>query len=243
MPTLELSDSREYIIPLFLVDSVGEEVLMDSRSFLGTAFFVSKRGDALTANHVLPKPQDLPSGKRVVAVVFDGGKQRVCPVIYYASFPVCDLALVRIAFQPTKFLEVSDEPVFAGTDVFLVGVPSHEVSRGGKEMRVLKGHVTFVGSHLELNFAIPAGMSGSPVFVGDKVVAFANGSVRSEEVEDYIEEIELLSNNKEQIQITKVTRLTHYGLAYPLCKLRDQVSPIFGGMTLMELIERRNGEP
>jgi hypothetical protein len=85
-------------------------------------------------------------------------------------------------------------------------------------------------------------MSGSPVFLGTKVVAFATKSVRSEEVEDYAEEVELISDNREQIRITKVTRLTHYGLAYPFYKLRGQTSSIFEGKTLMEFIGAQNGE-
>ena len=86
-------------------------------------------------------------------------------------------------------------------------------------------------------------MSGSPVFLGPKVVAYATSSVKSEEIEDYTEEVELVSNNKEQIRITKVTRVTQYGMAYPLSKLRGQVSSVFEGKTLMQIIEARNHEP
>ncbi len=240
MPSLALDDAREYIFPLFLVESKDNGVLLESRVFLGTAFFVSKCGDAITANHVLPKPNDLPHGKKVVAIVQCGTAQQVCWITHAVAFDGCDLALIHVNLEDTKYLSISDEEVPAGTDVQLIGIPSHEVWLSGKEMRILKAHVTLVAKQLELNIAIPLGMSGCPVFSGTKVVAFSTCSVRSEEVEDYTEEIELLSNNKEQIRITKITRVTHYGMAYPFFKLRDQVSSAFDGRTLTQLIEARN---
>jgi hypothetical protein len=242
MPTLILNDAREYIFPLFLVESQGNGIFLESRVFLGTAFFVSKCGDAITANHVLPKPDDLPAGKQVVAIVQRGTKQQVCWLTHAAAFDGNDLALIHVNIDDTKYLSISDEEISAGSDVQLIGIPSHEVWLSGKEMRILKGHVTLVSDQLELNIAIPLGMSGCPVFIGKNVVAFYTSSVKSEEVEDYAEEIELISNNKEQIRITKITRVTHYGMAYPFFKLRGHTSPIFDGKTLIQLIEARNNE-
>jgi len=243
MPQLVLNDAREFIFPLFLVEAKDNGVYLESRVFLGTAFFVTKRGDAITANHVLPKPDALETGKRVVAIVQRGSEQKVCWLTHAATFEECDLALLRVNLEETKYLTLSDEEVIPGSDVQLIGVPSHEVWLSGKEMRILKGHVTLVAKQLELNIAVPLGMSGSPVFLGAKVVAYATHSVNSEEVEDYTEEVELTSNNREQIRITKVTRVTQYGLAYPLYKLRGHRSPVFEDKSLMELIEARNREP
>lgn len=242
MPQLVLDDAREFIFPLFLVESRDNGVFLESRVFLGTAFFVTKRGDAITANHVVPKPDDLEPGKRVVAIVQRGGTQEVCWITHAAAFDKCDFALIHVNLEETKYLTLSDEDVLPGSDIQLIGVPSHEVWLSGKEMRILKGHVTLVAKQLELNIPIPIGMSGSPIFLGTKVVAYATQSVKSEEVEDYTEEVELISNNREQIRITKVIRVTQYGLAYPFSKLRDEVSPIFDGKSLMDLISDRNKE-
>lgn len=243
MPSLILEDAREYIFPLFLVDTQDNGVVLGSRVFLGTAFFVTRQADALTANHVLPKPDELPPGKQVIAIVQCGQEQKVCWITHFASFDESDLALLHVNLDHTKYLPLSDQEVPAGSDVQITGVPSHEVWMSGKEMRILKGHVTLAAQQLELNIPIPLGMSGSPVFLGSKVVAYATQSVNSEEVEDYTEVVELMSNNKEQIRITKVVRVTHYGLAYPLFKLRGLASPVFNGMSLMQLVEARNSEP
>lgn len=178
-----------------------------------------------------------------MAIVQRGSEQKVCWLTHAAAFDECDLALLHVNLEETKYLTLSDEEVIPGSDVQLIGVPSHEVWLSGKEMRILKGHVTLVAKQLELNIAVPLGMSGSPVFLDAKVVAYATHSVNSEEVEDYTEEVELTSNNREQIRITKVTRVTQYGLAYPLHRLRGHRSPVFEDKSLMELIEARNREP
>jgi hypothetical protein len=243
MATLSLEDAREYIIPLFLVDANDNGVFLQSREFLGTAFFVTAQGDAITACHVIPDPGDLPDGKRVVAIVQRGDKQEICWITHAAVFQAYDLALIHVNLIDTKFLQLSEEEVLAGTDIQLIGIPSHELWLSGKEMRVLKGHVTLVSKELELNISIPLGMSGSPLFLGTRVIGFATRSVKSEEVEDSLEELEVLSNSKEQIRITKIIRVTHYGMAFPFFKLRGQTSPIFEGKTLAEFIKARNHEP
>ena len=240
MTTHVIDDGREYIFPLFLVDSHDNSVDIDSRQFLGTAFFVTKQGDAITAGHVLPNPDDLPDGKKVVAVIQQGEQQHICWLTHAALFEKWDLALLHVNLDNTKYFPLSDENVFSGSDIVLIGIPNHEVWKAGKEMRILKGHVTLVTNQLELNFPIPLGMSGSPVLLDGKVVAYAVGTRKGEEIASYEEEVELLSNNKEQIRISKVTQLTHYGMAYSFASLKGQVSPAFEGKTLMQVIEARN---
>ena len=240
MLELIINDGREYIFPLFLVETNDNGVYLDTREFLGTAFFISRQGDAITANHVLPDPSTLPANKKVVAVVQQNSDQKICWVTHYASFAGCDLALAHINLDNTKYLTISDCEVPAGSDIQMVGIPKHEIYSAGKEMRLLKGHVTMAFKQLELNIAIPAGMSGSPIFLGANVVAFATGTIKSEEVDDYCEEVEQLTNEKERITITKAMHFTYYGLAFPFHKLKNQSSPIFEGKTLVEFVEERN---
>lgn len=239
-----LEDAREYIFPLFLVDADDKNntIQMAGREYLGTAFFVSKQGDAITARHVLPASDAIPQGKRVIAVVLREGKEEVCWITHGVLFSHEDLALFHVNLQDTKYLKLAEMEFPAGTDVAVIGVPSHEVWMSGKEMRFLKGHVTLVAQYLELNIRIPPGMSGSPVIFNSKAVAIATSSVSSEEVEESTEEIEVLTNGKEQIRITKTVRMTHYGLALPFSRLRDQAFPVLGDKTLMQVIHERNGE-
>jgi len=241
MPTLVLNDGREFVFPLLLVDVHGNSVDLKSNTYLGTGFFVTTRGDAVTAAHVIPLPQDIPTGRQLVALVQQDGKPIVCWITQAARFDQCDLALIHVNLLETRHLEISEADVTAGMDVQLIGIPGHEVRRAGKEMRLLKGHVTCAtDDRLELNIAIPSGMSGSPVFVGTQVVGWATGYVTSEEILESREEIVKLTDTKEQIEITRVSHIIYYGTVVAFSRLRGQVSPVFEGKTLMEFIEARN---
>lgn len=238
-----LEEARQYVVPLFTMKADGNGVVVGSRKFLGTAFFVTRQGDAITAAHVLPPPTSLANDTRLVAVVVVDGKERVCWVNHAAVLEAFDVALLKVNLQDTKYLSVSAEPVLAGTDIQVLGIPSHEVVGAGKEMRILKGHVTLAHERLELNFPIPAGMSGSPVLTGSFVVGYATGKVRSEEIEDQHEEIVTLTGTREQIRIATTARVTYYGLAFPFAKLATVRDPILDSLTLLEFIAERNREP
>lgn len=226
MGVLVLEDAREYVFPIFSVQAEDNGIFLESRVFLGTAFFISKCGDAITASHVLPRPDDLVQGRRLIAVVLKDGKETVCWITRAAKFEALDLALVHVNLENTKYLPLATEEVVAGTDIQILGIPSHEVNASGKEMRVLKGHVTLSGKRLELNFPVPAGMSGSPLFIGTHVVGYATGMVRSEEIEEATEEIEVISDRKEVVRITEIRRMTYYGIAYPFSHLKKVVQPV-----------------
>ena len=241
-PTV-LEEARQYIIPLFTMRADGNGVFAESRKFLGTAFFVTRQGDAVTAAHVLPPPASLADDLRLVAVVVIDGEEQVCWVNHAAVFEAFDVALIKVNLACTKYLSVSAEPVLSGRDVQVIGIPNHEVVSAGKEMRILKGHVTFAHERLELNFPIPAGMSGSPIMAGPFVVGYATGKVRSEEIEDQHEEIVKLTDTREQIRIATTSNVIYYGLAFPFSNLATARDPILENRTLLEFIAERNREP
>lgn len=239
MSALVLEDVREYIFPIFSVRAQDNGVFLEAREFLGTAFFVTKRGDAITANHVIPTPDEL-GERRLVAIVQIDGEAKVCWITQAAKFLSFDVALFHVNLSQTKYLPVSTDLVPWGADIQLIGIPRHEVWGSGKEMRILKGHVTLSHRHLELNFAVPAGMSGAPVLLHNKVVGYAAGIVRSEEIEDAHEEIEEVEKGREVIRISEVRRITHYGLAHPFSQMSEVRDPVLEGKTLFEFIATQN---
>jgi Trypsin-like peptidase domain len=220
----------------------GNGVYAESRKFLGTGFFVTKRGDAITAAHVLQEQEDLPPGYRLVAVIFVDGIETVCWVTRSLKFSELDLALFYVNLSETKYLPVDFPAILPGTDFQLIGIPSHEVTGNGKEMRILKGHVTLVSNRLELSIPVPAGMSGSPLFVDKKVIGYAVGLVRSEELEEATEIIEEMSNTREVIRITEIRRCTYYGIGYAFHRISTHVESALGNMTLPKFIEMRNND-
>jgi hypothetical protein len=241
MPPFVLEDAREYVLPIFEVDAKGDGIRMETRKLRGTAFLVTPKGDALTAAHVIPPPSELPQGRRLVAVVRRGGRDEVVWVNHAAYFEASDLALLKLNIEDTPFLTLSDRPVAAGEDVMALGIPDHEVWRSGKEMRLLKGHVTLSHKHLELSCPIPAGMSGCPVFIGRKVVAYAVGVVTGESFVSSHEEIVQVTPTKDIIKLTELRSVISYGLATPLSMFAGHTAPVFDGLTLAGLIKSRGG--
>ena len=67
MATLSLDDAREYVFPLLHVKADAEKNAVHSADqvYLGTAFFVTKKGDAIASAHTIPSPDDLPPGRRL----------------------------------------------------------------------------------------------------------------------------------------------------------------------------------
>lgn len=237
---LTLEDAREYIFPIFSVEAEDNGVQLDTRIFLGTAFFVTKKGDAITASHVLPIPDELQSKRRLVAIILRDGKETVCWITHAAKFEAFDLALLHVNLDETKYLPLSSQEVISGTDIQIVGIPSNDINHSGKEMRILKGHVTLAWKRLELNFPVPAGMSGSTVFAGSKVIGYATGLVRSEECEEATETIEVVTNTKEVVRITEIRRITSYGIAYAFNAHENFRDPVLENKTLIEFITSQN---
>lgn len=241
MSDLVLEDAREYVFPIFDVEAEGNGIRLESRRFLGTAFFVSAVGDAMTAAHVIPSPSDIPDGRKLIAVIRQNDRDLPVWVAHVARFPASDLALVKLNLESSPFLPLSDKEVRMGDDVVALGIPEHEVWAGGKEMRVLKGHVTLSHRHLELSFPVPSGMSGCPIFSGTKVVAYATGQVESEAVVDWRRETTVVTPTKEIVTVTELRRVVAYGLATPLSRFRESATPILDGLTLINFLRSHGG--
>lgn len=239
--SLVLEDAREYIFPVFSVEAEVDGIHLHSRIFLGTAFFVTKKGDAISASHIFPSPESLQeAGRRLVAIILHEDKETPYWITHIARFEAVDMVLLHVNSDNTKYLPISTHEILTGTDVLIAGIPDYELNMSGKEMRILKGHVTLAWKRLELNFPVPAGMSGSPVFAGAKVIGYSTGQVRSEELEETTESIEEVSNNKEIIRITETKRISYYGIASAFHSQANQSDAILGDKTLFEFIDSQN---
>lgn len=240
MKSIVIEDMREYIFLIFSVKYEENGIFMDSRICLGTGFFVSKQGDAFTASHVIPPPEDIESDRRLIAVTMRNGKQEICWINKALKFDELDIALIEINIKENKYFDLVTDEIYSGTDIQAIGFPNHEMNLRGKEMRILKGYVTCSHKKLELNFAVPSGMSGSPIFIGNKVAALATGYIRSEEIEDYHEELSTISNQKEIIKITEIRKEIYYGIALPFSELKSITDPALENRTIFEFITQQN---
>ena len=243
MADLIIEDAREYIFCLFIAKEDNENVVQtDSLKFLGSAFFVTKKGDAITAAHVLPPSSSLAENEHIYAIATKNGNTEIYRVLMAAVFNKSDLAICRINVTDNPYLEVSFERHYAGTDVVTSGITGHDLYQQGKELRVFKGHITFAAkpNFSELNFAIPRGMSGGPVMEKTKCIVFLSANIRSEYLEDQVEEIEEIEDGKEKITFIKSKSIINYGIFVPFSYFYGHKSDIFDGKSLDELIRERN---
>jgi trypsin-like peptidase len=239
-----IEDARDLIFPLFSVRADGNGIYLGSRTFLGTGFFVSRCGDAITAAHLLPPPDTLPEGRRLVAVVTLAGREEVCWVTHAAAFDAWDLALVHVNLSATQHLQIVPSAVVAGSDVQFLGIADHEVWGAGKELRILKGHVTMaVAPWLELSCSVPRGMSGSPLFMAERVIGCVVGTFRTEQVEDSMEEARETRGEQVTIRRTEVRRAFEYGKAFGFAAAATTPLPPLNNKTLVAFLRERNGEP
>ena len=242
---LNLADIREYVFPLFVADDPAlheptHPILVNRENFLGTAFFVSKNGIALTAGHCTPDPANLPSGKALIAAIWDGQRARAQQVQLATVLNGQDLAVLKVSHSPAKFLPVSFEQVHMGEDVASVGVPLHSVSGEAFEYRCLKGHVTFVSKTLELSYPAPRGMSGSPVLRNGRVVGVLSWNARSEALEDQSDEVVEKIGATTRVTKTVTMSVTNYGQAEQLHALERMVIPLAEGLAFKDLLAKMN---
>jgi hypothetical protein len=241
---IELDDIREYVFPLFVGDdpdrlSMNQPIHLANENFLGTGFFITKNGVALTAGHCVLPPDNLP-GKALLAIVWDGDHPRAQKVTTAFVLENHDIGILKISFSPSKYLPLSFKQVHMGEDVSAVGIPSHSVSGIHKEFRCLKGHVTFAPRLLELSFSAPRGMSGSPVFCGRKVVGVLTWNARSEALEDQTEETTEKIGNLTKVTKVVTKAVVNYGLAEPLYSIKDAKFIIGNGLPFSEFIMELN---
>jgi len=238
----KITDLREFVFPIFLVYGDDTSFSPQGREYLGTGFFITNKGDAATAAHVIP--DQIPPNQRLIAVVVNDGKEIVCWLQSCAKFDAFDFAMIKVNIDSSKFFTVMSERLDLGCDVSVIGIPTHEstlVEAGKKQMRYLKGHVVAGnGKLLELSFAVPAGMSGAPLIVNDNAIGYATGRVRGEELEESTEEVIRVSNQKEVIQLIQTKRITYYGVAREFAEFVHIKFDCFQGLSVLQFIEHRN---
>jgi hypothetical protein len=165
MNSLNIDDLRSYVFCVYSgIEEPTGNLNSDSLEFLGTGFFVTKNGDALTAAHVLPSPEELEPNRNLYAILVFDGEVKFCRILMAAKFDYGDLAIFRVNTEQKSnpYFTISFEDIGNGSDVMAFGVSAHSPYGIEKELRTLKGHVTLFRppGFGELSFQVPAGMSG-----------------------------------------------------------------------------------
>lgn len=238
MTKLKIIECSEYVCGIYIAQYSAEKKEISNRKFLGTGFFVTGDGLAITAAHVIPEPESMALGQVIVCTYKINGGGAVSFLEYSHQIPGFDCAMAKFFDAPTKCLPIDPAPITMGTDVELLGISEHETGPPGiKQMRIFKGYVVLsTEKRLELNFSVPSGMSGAPLLMHNCIVGLATGRVISEELEEQTEEVEEISNGKEVIRITLSKRITYYGVAIPFSAIAHVPLNGDGSETLLDVI-------
>lgn len=245
---VEVQDVRHFVFGLYLADNPdklppGAPIRLVKEQFLGTAFFVTRNGIALAANHCMPKPEAVPEDRAVLAALWRGGKPAWHRVVADANPTSTDLAILKVSSVPSPYLQIDWSQMSIGDDVTAVGIPGHLENEGNIDMRCLKGHIleaTRKTRAARLSFEVPRGMSGSPLFKSGLATGVLLGTGRSEFLDDsYVDEQEK-AGEVTRVTRTEVKRVIHYGAAEHLWRLADWHHEITGGEPLQKFIAKIN---
>lgn len=155
---------------------------------VGSGFFIDGKGTVLTNWHVVAEQVEIPTEDRVVEIATmvgtiqvvmgsGGADKRTLEAKVLATDRSLDLALPRVTWQPTAYLQLAEALPRLGDPVWVVGFSFGEllaVKRKNPEPTVTSGRISSLrrdesGKLTYLQFGAPANPanSGGPVLNGD----------------------------------------------------------------------------
>lgn len=171
------------VFPIVKIEMVNDK--SQYREFLGTGFFIGDKGYFLTAKHVLNEKvlSDLKENE-LIAIQLYLDNFRLFPISKIQGHGASNIDLAIgfspqcIIKEPNFFKVTSESAVHGWADVYSYGYPEFLLEDIPKEGQFLKGYIlretqkglplgtlSNAPSCYALNYSIPLGMSGSPVFV------------------------------------------------------------------------------
>ena len=191
----------EFVFPICELKPSLESGTFQIAHFLGTGFSIGDNGFFLSAAHVIDSAviECAPKENIIVAMTqrLNDGKREWLPVkiLKVESCKGRDLVIGKLEASLPKFFSAQNSDAYGWEDVHIFGYPDSRKKGvdGNFELNsiFLKGYITrrLEAQHVsiptwansyELNFAIPLGVSGSPVFrlgADHSLIGIALGSV------------------------------------------------------------------
>jgi hypothetical protein len=253
---------QDFVVPICSYEQRGAQAYLTD--FYGTAFFIDEVGNYLTARHVLEACQ-AQQGRLFGLVIknpHDAAQSMIVPIGITENAPdPWDIAIGCTQTQSkTLFRWNEGDDAAAWQDVATFGYPQsalrRDLDRFDVHLRCMKGYVLRrLDGHeygpsggqaqaLELSFAVPTGLSGSPLFLTDagekhSLVGVCVSSHSSETQEHIYEEIEEGGGIFRERRL----RVEQFGIAHSLAPLADWKPKALQGQSLKEVLgQLRPGE-
>ncbi len=217
--------------------------------FAGTGFFISPRGLALTAAHVMLARNDASEKWVTRPETSMGWASRI---EWSVSLPGSDIAVIRVGLdeEPPGF-DVHFRDLLLGEDIQTIGLAECDMETSADGVRYMlqrcaRGYISHGrDSWGAASFPLPGGMSGSPALSYgngvDQVVGVFVGQSRGEVIEDLLEEVIEAEQGNRVTRVERVSRVEYFARVDVLAKHRNFRAPQFGSLTLAELIRAEGG--
>lgn len=242
---------QEYVVPICKYNIKNNSARIEK--LLGSAFFISNDGFFLTAGHIIRSIDDI----RMIGLCVKEKitfKNLMAPIKNYElNNANIDIAIAKIDFQTESIFTYTELVPGYGMDVNTFGYPESALNVSpdwfGINIRTHKGYIQrLIGSgeisllkpHLnliEVNFPIPVGLSGSPLFAPvpipnqkNPLLGICIGSL-STELTDY-EHLEI--NDKKEKYSEKKIKLEQYGIAQDIRDILDWCPNLLQGASIKD---------
>ena len=168
---LDTADLAEYVQARTVTINA---TTLSGRSVSGSGFFIDDNGTLVTNWHVIEATTD------ISVMVDSGAKYDVTRIVDFSE--ICDLAILKIEFRGSQYLELSEEAARAGEKVYAVGSALGTLT-GSFTSGIISSTKRTIGSveYLQMDAAISHGNSGGPLVneygdvVGVNTLSYANG--------------------------------------------------------------------
>lgn len=235
-------DVRQIVFPILAGNETAEGFRRSG--FLGTGFFVGRRGLALTAAHVVSSMREglelrvgLPTPQRAM---------RARGVRWGVELPGSDILVMRVDVETSACFASRFDRIPMGHDVETAAIPESmlETDAAGATrilMRCAKGYVSHgQDGSIAASFPLPKGMSGAPLIATTADEQFVAGvfvgQTRGEAIEDLVEEVIDEGGGQRRTHIERISRVEYFARGDLLAPHADFRAPEFEGRTLRELI-------
>jgi hypothetical protein len=246
---------QSYVVPVCLFEESRDQI--NIRELQGSAFFINNTGAFLSARHVMEGAEAAAEKKNLkvgLVVKLDEGKSQksgIAPISFreFAPKPF-DIVIGQAPYRCNTLLRLSNMNIEVWKDIGTFGYPINAVGGDPTSMRLnLRCHKGYIqrltlpedlpfGPHppgFELSFVLSKGLSGAPLFVHenetDSVIGVCVGTIRSEIIEDQIEEIDSSGQKYRESRL----KIDEYGLAQDIRPLLGWLPDAFGGKSLAEI--------